>query len=140
MDFANDVIQLLLEACEKDIISLGDVKAELTRKKRNHILKMHEFSIWPSVDGRWCTYLPSEDSKSKRRRISKKSKEVLEDSIVEFYLNIDKQTAKALITLRELYPEWLEFKGNHTNAGTYIKRIQSEWKNTMQERQLSKNR
>lgn len=51
----------------------------------------------------------------------------------DFYLNRElaetkEQEQKNLSTLRAVYPLWLKLKGLETNASTYIRRIDTDWK------------
>ncbi|MDO5423172.1 MAG: hypothetical protein Q4F41_05545 [Eubacteriales bacterium] len=49
-------------------------------------------------------------------------------ALADYYESRDETKQKEAVTLRTLYPRWLEYKKLHTNAETYIFRIESDWK------------
>lgn len=125
-------LNLLLEAIEEGIISLDDVRNSMNQRQREKVLAKHPFSIWQSdSDQRWRTYLHDETKPKNRKLVVKTFKSDLEQSIIDAYVSNKKGTstkAEDLITVKSLYPEWLEYKKLHTNADTYIYRINCDWK------------
>lgn len=121
----NDTINkttILKKALSQGIINLDEVQSMVDKMEREHILQQHKYNIWLASDGRWKTYVDDETKKSGRKLVPRSTKEDLEDFLVDFYSNESDE-----MTIRKLYPIWLEFKWSHTNAGTYIKRINMDW-------------
>lgn len=97
------------------IISIEDVE---TIMKRKEIEAAHQYAIYQGKDGRWRTYV--KDEEKGRRLIVKKNQRDLFNELHSIY-------GIQAVTIRNLYPEWLEFKRLHTNAYTYIRRITNDW-------------
>lgn len=122
--------ELLSFLTENDIIDLDDVQNQMTKKFRETILKYHKHKIWQGTDNRYRTHVNDSTKKSGRRLVVKTKEEVLLAYLAEFYgLNDNgENTDKTALTLEKLYPKWLEYKGLHTTAETYILRIDCDWK------------
>lgn len=112
---------------ESGIINSGDVQKQMTKKQHKDFLKsVHTYSIWQGSDGRWRTYITSPSTSRGRKMVVRSSEDALEDFLFSYYqAQIEKPTE---YTLRNLYPDWLEYKRLHTNAETYIMRIHTDWK------------
>ena len=115
-----DEKELLQFVLKNDILNLDDVK-EAMRKK-------HPYSIWQGKDGRWRTHIPDITQKSGRKLVVKSTEEKIYEALDAHYQNIDEATHRASITLRKLYPQWLEYKKLHTRAESYISRIDTDWR------------
>ncbi len=125
----NDTTKKLVDfALEHGILNLDDVQNQMNKKHREQLLKQHPYDIWQGSDNRWKTYIPDSSKKSGRKLIVKTHLIDLEDFIVSFYEKIEKKEQLGSITLRNLYPKWLEYKRLHTEAETYIMRIHTDWK------------
>lgn len=120
--------RLLTFALESGIIDLDSVKAEMNKKRLKELIANHPYRIYQGNDGRWRTYIPDETNKYGRKLIVKSSEEALHKTLGEYYESLDEAKQNETITLRILYPRWLEYKKLHTNAETYIFRIESDWK------------
>ena len=128
MDLSTKDYKTLMYAFENDILSIDGVRERVDKKQREEILSRHKYSIRQSeADKRWSTYIPDETKKNKRREIKKTKLVDLEDEIIAYQLSLDKNHTEDEITLETLYPEWIEFKRLHTNAETYIIRINNDW-------------
>ena len=68
-----------------------------------------------------------QNKKGGRKRLVKTYKEDLEEAIVKFYLENDEEIRRKVLTLRQLYPEWIEYKKLRCEETT-IRRIDSDWK------------
>lgn len=122
-------IQWLIEATKKNIIEKDDVQAIMDTLKRKTLMKQHPYKVWQLPDGRWRTYIPDASKKTKRRAITKTDLIDLQDAVIDYLLNAPpKNRSKSAITLKALYPEWLDYKSIHTRAKTSIMRINSDWK------------
>lgn len=74
--------ELLSFAAEENIISVQAIQSEMTLKKNQTLLAMHDQSIWQNKDGMWCTHLIK---RRKRTLIKRPTKEALEEFIIEYY-------------------------------------------------------
>lgn len=114
---------------QNGMIDLGDVQEQMRQKEREELLmRCHSYDIWEGKDGRWRTYITDETRSHNRRMVAKSSRKALEEFLVEHYQGQTEEEQRKRCTLRTLYPEWLEYKRLHTTAGTYITRINSDWK------------
>ncbi|MBP3279998.1 MAG: hypothetical protein J6M44_13675, partial [Butyrivibrio sp.] len=86
------------------IISPDSTQDLMLKAEREFYLSMHKYAITHSTTGYWMTYLPSETSKNGRTKKRSRTKEGLEDIIVEYWKNAVKKPLYALI------PEWIEYK------------------------------
>lgn len=123
-----DTKKLLQFAIESGILDLDSVKNEMNKKRLKELIKNHPYSIYQGKDGRWRTYLPDTSNKYGRKLIVKSSEDALYKMLGEYYESMDESKQIESITLRNLYPRWLEYKKVHTNAATYISRIETDWK------------
>ena len=106
-------------------IDLRGVQEEMRNARRKKILTQHCYTIYQGKDGRWYSYLPIEGKG--RKKIVKPTREKLEDQICEFYESFDKDDLINSMTLRRLYPSWLEYKALHVTDATII-RVKKDWK------------
>lgn len=117
-----DILNFLVQ---NSTINLSDVEIAMKKQKLKEILEKHPYSIYQGNDSRWYTTVADQSKKDKRRKIAKATEEELHQALYEYYEGVE---SKKGMTLRKLYPEWLEFKALHTTAETYITRIESDWK------------
>lgn len=123
-----DIKQLATEDLSpyNDIITTALEQIEM--RKRKEILDNHKFSITRIVEKnrkggevvRWRTCLPNPDG-SQGKQVKKSSLKDLEDAIVEFYKNKEKEYP----TFKEVYLEWREYhwKMNNSTNGTKDKYV-----------------
>lgn len=123
-----DEKELLQFVLKNDILNLDDVKEAMRKKQKEEILRKHPYSIWQGKDGRWRTHIPDITQKSGRKLVVKSTEEKIYEALDAHYQNIDEATHRASITLRKLYPQWLEYKKLHTRAESYISRIDTDWR------------
>lgn len=109
------------------IINLDDVRESIVDTERKKILKAHKYAITHGKDGRWRTWVPDKNAKEGRRKIAKTTREKLEEAVICFYLENDEELKRKRMTLREIYPQWMEYKKLHC-AETTIPRIEGDWK------------
>ena len=123
-----DMQEALSFLLQQSGLTTGDVIKQMADKKRADIINQHPYNIFRSEsDGRWRTYV--KDVEGKRKLIAKKTKEKLEDAIVEYYEKLEHEEKDVPITIRSLYNEWLEYKQLHAASSSYIKRIEADWRN-----------
>lgn len=104
----------------------------MKKEERKRLLSLHAYKIFRDKDGRWKTTLPDETRKSGRRLIAKRELSDLEDTIVEYYQGIQKESDKRVIqkkiTLREIYPLWLQSRKLEVNSMGTVKKNDQDWK------------
>ena len=113
--------------CRNGMIDMDDVQEQIVDSERKSILKAHPYAISHGNDGRWRTWVPDKKAKDGRKKIAKSTREKLEEAIICYYLENDKDLQRKRMTLRELYPKWIEYKRLHS-AETTIPRVESDWK------------
>ena len=109
------------------MIDLDDVRASIVDTERKKILKSHPYAISHGKDGRWRTWVPDKNAKDGRKKIAKSTREKIEEAVICYYLENDEELKRKRMTLRDLYPEWLEYKKLHSSETT-IPRVESDWK------------
>ena len=111
------------------IINLDDVRESMRKKERQELLAMHEYAIFQGKDGRWRTTLKDETNKSGRRAVAKKDLKDLEDLLVEHYRQLKKEKLLVnCITLRTIYPLWLQSRKLEVNSIGTVKKNDQDWK------------
>lgn len=133
----SDIIDIDTDA----LLELIDMTKQ--EKKEKEILQKHIenfYDIWENEKGVHLSYLPAPGKPRNRKPVTASTREKLERKIIDFYLEQEQQENEAarkareeeekknLCTLRKLYPGWLKLKGLETNASTYIRRIDTDWK------------
>lgn len=109
---------------ENGIINLDDVENAMRKSELERILNQHPYKITFSA-GRWQTFVKDETQKSGRKKLVKSTKEKLNNALYEYYKEQENRLSN--ITLRTLYPDWIEYKALHTTASNYIRRINNDW-------------
>ncbi len=117
MTNAEEILAMLAEQGKIDLSTVTE-EAEMNKLEKE-IKEIHKGPISRLSDGRWMTYVKLE---GKRKKIVKTKYEDELHAIAEFY-GIHKQ-----VTLRSLYPEWIEHKKLKAARDTYPVRINSDWK------------
>lgn len=124
-----------LEQCdimEFDTEELSElIKMTKQQKLEKAILNEHIenfYHIWQNDNGVYLSYLPAEGKPKGRKSVSANTKERLERKIIDFYLQREQESGHNSISLKILYPQWLHYKSLETNATTYIRRIDTDWK------------
>lgn len=123
--------ELLNYCIRQNILNLDDVQNHMTKDLQKIVLEHHRHKIWQGTDGRYRTHVDDSTRKSGRRLIVKTKENDLLAYLTEFY-EIDAEQKKddnrSIITLEELYEQWLKHKSLYTEADTYIMRIDCDWK------------
>lgn len=98
----------------------AQMQQELEKMRSDLILKNHPYDIFESKDGRFRTYVMDGN---KRKMIAKSTKEAVEQAVIDFYKGNDK---KLQCTLKNLYPDWIEYKSSLCAIST-VNRIECDW-------------
>ena len=88
--------------CRNGMIDMDDVQEQIVDSERKSILKAHPYAISHGKDGRWRTWVPDKKAKDGRKKIAKSTREKLEEAIVCYYLENDKDLQRKRMTLREM--------------------------------------
>lgn len=126
----NNVIELLKYIEENDIIDLTYVQEQVQMKRREEILKRHNYSIWHNEkEDVWYSYLPDQSKANGRKKIKRKRKRDLEDVICDYYLSDLSdpmgEDPKDL-SIESMFYEFMHHKANEVNSGT-VKRMMADW-------------
>ena len=95
--------ELLKYAIENDIINLSHIEEQVEMNKRKELLEKHPYKIWQGKNGKWYTYLPSNDNE--RKLIKRNKKSDIDNIIIDYW---KKQSEKH--TFESLFYEWAEEK------------------------------
>lgn len=114
------------EQLEAEIITEDEVREkqkEMTKKLEKLVLDIHPYAFkqMTGKDTRWYTSVKEEGKE--RKIIKKNTYEELIDYLIDFYKIKDKE-----ITLRTMYPIWIDYKSSCTSKSSTIRRIEADWK------------
>lgn len=110
------------------MINIDDVRIQMKKDFKNAVLKCHRYKIWQGKDKRYRTHVDDNTKKSGRRLIVKTYEDDLLKYLADLYGIDENASNKSSLTLKTLYPKWLDYKALHTTADTYILRIECDWK------------
>lgn len=110
-------IQLLCLAKEKGMIDLEQIVKQIEMSKEKEYLDKHEAKIWEGTNKYWYTYLIFD---GKRKLIKKRSKDLLEKAIIDYYKNNDPELVP---TFKEEFAAWIfsKRKFNEVKESSLIK-------------------
>lgn len=127
----NNTNDLLKYIVENGMIDLTYVQEQIEMKKREEILKRHNYSIWHSnKEDVWYSYLPDDSKPNNRKKIKRKRRRDLEDIICDFYISMQSEHTKTTQSkdwsIESMFYEFMKHKANEVNSGT-IKRMMADW-------------
>lgn len=113
------------------MIDLAYVQEQVKMKKREEILKQHQYSIWHNdKEDVWYSYLPDSSKSSNRKKIKRKRKRDLEETICSYYSsgrNGSEETVQLrCLSVESMFYEFMKHKANEVSSGT-IKRMMADW-------------
>lgn len=91
--------QLLNFAIENGIIDVNTIQKQIEMNERRKYLEMHPYKIWEGADGKWHTYLPSEEVKRVPKR--RNTKEEIEQIVIEYW-----KREEVNPTVKDVFVEW----------------------------------
>lgn len=97
--------EMLNFAIENGMIDIDTIQTQIEMNKRKEYLEMHNSRVWQSTDGKWYTYLPDFKNDKGRKLTKRKTKEEIEDVIVEYY-----KIYGTPQTIEKTFYEWLDKK------------------------------
>lgn len=101
-----DEAELLKFAIQEGMLDISAVQKKMEMKRKEEVLAKHPYDIYQDNQGRFCTYFPSETSKSGRVRKTRKSREDLLDDVYRFWKEHDIDEP----TVEDIYREWSDAK------------------------------
>ena len=122
--------EILSYLAQNGTIDLNGVVEDMARSRKEQLLKQHKYTITERSDGRWQTYVPDESCRNHRRLIVKSSREKIVDILCDYYSGqkgFPGSTDRRLISMKDLYPLWVEYKALHVTESTML-RMQKDWK------------
>ena len=121
-------------------ISIDETLKDVEAMIRQKILEeKHKFSIYYlEKENAYRTYLPDDSRPNQRRPIKRKSREELEEAIIDFYIVQEDIQRRENITLESLYKEWLLFRRDYTAVKPKtIQENVSEWNKFFKDSELA---
>lgn len=122
--------ELLKFAIENGMLDTALVQEKIEMQKREEMLKKHPYAIWQGKDEKWRTYLP--DDEKGRKLVKRNTQDAIEKCVIKYWEcnseeEIQKKVAKE-ISLKKIFPDWLNHKQLHTDSTSYTKKITADWK------------
>lgn len=113
------------------MIDLAYVQEQVEMKKRDEILKRHQYSIWHNdKEDVWYSYLPDDSKSNNRKKIKRKRKRDLEEVICDYYLSVQSEPENTVkskdLSVESMFYEFMKHKTNEVGSGT-IKRMMADW-------------
>ena len=108
-------LRALYQELKAGILSLTDMQEQIDMTKKQ-VLDLHKkmYNYWQGKNGKWYSYLPKEGvDKPKGKQIESISQEKLDNRIVEYYVNAEKEKKdqeNSCPTFLEVYYMWLKVK------------------------------
>ena len=122
--------ELLKFAIENGMIDTALVRERIEMHKRKEILDKHPYTIWQGKDEKWRTYIPDENKG--RKLVKRNTQESIENYVIKYWNdNSDEEVQKRVakeISLKKIFPDWLNYKQLHTDSTSYTKKITADWK------------
>ena len=121
---------------------VSDAFKEFENMLNRQFLQSHPYKIYYSeAEQNWITYIPDESRKDNRRRVKRKSKEHLENYLIEYYKEKQEQDSIRNITLEKMFPKYLVYKNKETGVTTKtLVEYKNEWNRFFKDTELSKIR
>lgn len=115
--------ELLKRALDQGIIDRTSVEEKLEVKQYEEILKQHPYAIWKSEKREeWCTYIPDETKKRKKALRRRKSREEIEQLIVNLWKSQEREKKrKAKHSFEDVYFLWREYQDQLVVQNTVAK-------------------
>ena len=97
--------ELLNFALENGIIDILAIQEQIEMNERKKYLEMHKYEVFLGSDGNYHTSVPDSTKKNNRRAIKRKTKESIEDAIIEHYKKNENEPY-----LKDLFEQWIDSK------------------------------
>ena len=109
-------------------ISASSIRDYELMNKKEMVLNVHKYSIsqGQGADKRWFTRVEESTKGGGKKRVAKNTEEEIYDFLYHYYFGNSKPYNK--MTLKELYPEWFEFKKTKAVRNNTLHRIDTDYK------------
>lgn len=97
--------EMLKFAIENGMIDIDTIREKIEMNERKKYLEMHKYEVFLGADGSYHTSVPDETKKNGRRAIKRKTKESVEDAIIEYYKNAETEP-----TFENVFKKWIDSK------------------------------
>lgn len=97
--------ELLNFAIENGMIDADTIREKIEMNERKKYLEMHKYEVFFGKDGSYHTSVPDNTKKNGRRAIKRKTKESIEDAIVEYYKDFETEPV-----FEAVFKKWIESK------------------------------
>ena len=121
----DDIATVLAQVSGFD--SAEDVLEIMAKARKDKVLQAHSYPVWTNKRGMLVTYVPDDSRPNGRRQIAAVSQDRLNDKIFEAYTAEEAKSNGESLTMRQLYPKWLEHKALVTTEAT-ANRNNKDWK------------
>ena len=120
------------------ILGWDEALKKILSMKKEKYLSQHPYKIFFSEpEGLWRTYIANDEGA--RKAIRRKTKEELEDYLVEYYSAKMASLSPDKVTLEMLYPEWAKYRRDNTSVKSKtITESFNIWKRFYMDTDLSK--
>lgn len=95
----NDILRFIIN---NGMVNISDVQNSMEAMKREEVLKKHPYEIWEGKDGKWYTYLSSQNGGRTLKK--RKTRKDLESVVIDYYKNIKE------VYIRDIFQEWISQK------------------------------
>ena len=125
---STNAVEMLKFLSDNGTIDLNDVASEMRKSEIQKIVDQHPYAITQTGnDKRWRTYVKS--GNGKRKLIAKSTLDDLHFALYEYYKNPESINSNKKVTIKSLFPKWIEYKKLHGASPSYIRRLESDWRN-----------
>ena len=122
-------VAVLRALLDSGTISLDDVATAMNKKKKEYVIKKHKYTIYLDSQGRWRTYFKESGMPSaKRKLISKRTEDEIYNTLYDLYSHKEERVRRGLVTIEDLYEDWIEHKRLHGISEATILKYQSDWR------------
>lgn len=103
--------EILNFALSNGIIDINTIQKQIEMNERKKYLEMHTYEIFKGADGNYHTAVPDNTKKNNRRAIKRKTKESIENAIVEYYKQAENEP-----TMQMVFDMWIDNKLKYGEA------------------------
>lgn len=111
------MIDILNYALDNDMLDLSIIREKIQMQKKEQILSKHPHAIWQGSNGYWYTHV---GKGNERKKVRKKSREVLEEYLLTVYDNTK--------SFKEYFGLWVERQEICNRSDNTIMKYQSDYK------------
>lgn len=131
-----NAVKMLHFLSNSGMVNVNDVENMMKQKEKEEIINTyHKNKITKGKDGRWRTYVKTENG---RKLIAKSTKEKVEDSLIQFYTIKEDRFQWKNACLKDLFPKWIKYKELKGAAKPSIRKLNTHWRKYYADSEISK--